>query len=182
LEASGKIRCLADHCLLLSRSCSDQVADHNKAGGDAHPHLQRQASIGGELRNRLDQTEPGANSALGIMFMRLGVAEIGKNAVTHVFCDKATIALDQFGAAAVIGGNDAPQVLGSSLADSAVEPTKSQNMTVSWRRSAEAAVVSPPGVVELKFTSVTGAVANLAIAFRMRSRSPAADMPTSLRI
>jgi len=32
--------------------------------------------------------------------------------------------------------NDASQILGSSLADSAVEPTRSQNITVSWRRSA----------------------------------------------
>jgi hypothetical protein len=36
--------------------------------------------------------------------------------VTHLFCDEATIALDQFGAAAVIGSDDAPHVLG-------VEPT-----------------------------------------------------------
>jgi hypothetical protein len=51
------------------------------------------------------------------MFMRLGVAEIGENAVAHVFCDEAAIALDQFSAAAVISGNDAPQVLG-------VEPSR----------------------------------------------------------
>ena len=34
----------------------------------------------------------------------------------------------------------------------------------------------------LKLTSATGAEANLAIAFRVRSRSPAADTPMSLRI
>ena len=49
------------------------------------------------------------------MFMRLGVAEIGENAVTHVFSDEATIALDEFGAAAAIGTNDAAQVLGVEL-------------------------------------------------------------------
>jgi hypothetical protein len=65
-----------------------------------------------ELRNRLDKIEPGANCALSIMFMRLRVAEIGENAVTHVFWDETTVALDQLGAAAVIGGNDAAQVLG----------------------------------------------------------------------
>jgi hypothetical protein len=67
---------------------------------------------GFELRYRLDQSKPGANCALGIVFMCLGVAEIGENAVTHVFCDEATIPLDQFGAAAVIGSNNAPHVLG----------------------------------------------------------------------
>ena len=65
-----------------------------------------------ELRNRLHQSKPGANCALSIMFMRLGVAEISENAVTHVFCDEATIALDQFGAAAVIATDYATQVLG----------------------------------------------------------------------
>ena len=34
------------------------------------------------------------------------------------------------------GPDDAAHVLGSSHADIAVEPTRSQNMTVSWRRSA----------------------------------------------
>ena len=40
------------------------------------------------------------------------IAEIGENAVTHILGDEAGIALDQFRAAAVIGDNDAPQVLG----------------------------------------------------------------------
>jgi hypothetical protein len=42
----------------------------------------------------------------------LGVAEIGENPVAHVFCDEAAIALNQFSATAMIGGNDAPQILG----------------------------------------------------------------------
>jgi hypothetical protein len=56
------------------------------------------------------------------MFMRLGIAEIRENAVAHVFGNETTIALDY--------------VRGASLADSAVEPTTSQNMTESWRRPA----------------------------------------------
>jgi hypothetical protein len=51
-----------------------------------------------------------------------------------------------------------------------LEPTRSQNMTVSWRRSADAAVVSCVGVVLLILTSAMGAGANLATAFRMRIR------------
>ena len=50
------------------------------------------------------------------MFMRLGVAEISENAVIHVFGDEATVALDQFRAAAVICADDRAQVLG-------IEPT-----------------------------------------------------------
>jgi hypothetical protein len=61
----------------------------------------------GELRNGLDKIEAGTNRALSIMFMRLGIAKVSENAVTQVFGEEATVALDQFGAAAVIGGNDA---------------------------------------------------------------------------
>jgi len=116
LEASGKVRRLSDHRLLLCRSCSDQVADHNEAGRDADTNLQGRTGIRGKLRNRLDQTEPGANSALSIMFMRLGVAEIGENAVAHVFGDKPAIALDEVGAAAMIAAYNPTQVFGVKLA------------------------------------------------------------------
>jgi hypothetical protein len=43
--------------------------------------------------------------------MGLGVAEIGENPVARVFCDEAAIALNQFSATTVMGGNDAPQIL-----------------------------------------------------------------------
>src|SRR5215472_269226 len=75
-----------------------------------------------ELRNRLDKIEAGANRALSIMFMRLGVAEIGENAVSPVLGDEATMVLNQFGAAAVIGSNDASEVLG-------VEPSRHRRRT-----------------------------------------------------
>jgi hypothetical protein len=68
------------------------------------------------------------------MFMRLGVAKMGENAVSHVFCDKATIVLYQLCAAAVIGGNDASKILGSSLADRVVEPTKSPALLTATKR------------------------------------------------
>jgi hypothetical protein len=117
LAARRKVRRLTDDCLLLCRASPDQVADHNEAGRDPAPYLQGRTGIRGELRNQLHKTEPGANCALSTMFMRLWIAEIGENAVAHVFCDEATIALDQFRAAAVIGSNDAPQILG-------VEPSR----------------------------------------------------------
>ncbi len=46
------------------------------------------------------------------MLMSLWIAEIGQHTVAHVLRDKAAVALDQFGAAAVIGADDAPQILG----------------------------------------------------------------------
>jgi hypothetical protein len=42
--------------------------------------------------------------------MRLRITEIGEHAIAHVFGDEATVVLDQFGAAMMIGRNDAPQV------------------------------------------------------------------------
>jgi hypothetical protein len=97
-------------------SCTDQVADHDEPGGDAYANLERRTAMRCELRNRLDKIEPDANCALSIMFMRLGVAEIGENAVTHVFRHEPTVALDQVGAAVMIGADNPTQVLRIKLA------------------------------------------------------------------
>jgi hypothetical protein len=50
------------------------------------------------------------------MLVGLRIAEIGENAIAHVLGDKTAIPLDRFGAAAVIGADDASQVFG-------IEPT-----------------------------------------------------------
>ena len=69
--------------------------------------------------------------------MRLRVAEINQHAVAHVLGDKAIEPGDDLGDGAVIGGDDLAQILGIERAPtSAVEPTRSQNITVSCRRSA----------------------------------------------
>jgi hypothetical protein len=104
------------------------------------------------------------------MPVRLGIAEIGEHTVAHLLGDEAADALNHFRAAAVIGSNDASQVLGSSLADSVVEPTKSQNMTVSWRRSAEAAVTSGAAIAAIAFTTGLATEPILAMELRVRSR------------
>jgi hypothetical protein len=70
------------------------VANHNQPRRDPDPNLQGRLGTRGKLRNRLDKIETGTNRALRIMFMRFGVAEIGENTVTHVFCDEAAVALD----------------------------------------------------------------------------------------
>jgi len=45
------------------------------------------------------------------MFVRLGITEIGENAIAHIFCDEAAVTLNQFSAAAMIGADHVPQVL-----------------------------------------------------------------------
>jgi hypothetical protein len=52
------------------------------------------------------------NGTLGVVLVRLRVAEISEQAVAHVLGNKTAIALDQVCAAAVIGSDDLPQVLG----------------------------------------------------------------------
>ena len=116
------------------------------------------------------------------MFVSLRIAEIGKHTIAHVFGDKAAIALDQLTATAVIGADDSRKSSRSSLADSSVEPTRSQNMSVSRRRSADATVFLCGVLAVLKFTSAMGVGTNLAIALRMRSRWPAlAALPYGVR-
>ena len=69
--------------------------------------------------------------------MRLRIAEIGEHAVAHVSRDDALIAPDDLGDAGVIGAPSPAACLPDpSRAERAVEPTRSQNITVSWRRSA----------------------------------------------
>ena len=90
------------------------------------------------------------------MFVSLRIAEIGKHTITHVLGDKTAIALDQLTATAVIGADDSRKSSRSSLADSSVEPTRSQNMSVSRRRSADATVFLCGVLAVLKFTSAMG--------------------------
>jgi hypothetical protein len=94
--------------LLLGSAGTNKVSNHDEAGRDAHPHLQRRAGCGRELRHRLDHGQGGAHSLLGVMLVRPWVAEIGEHPVAHVFGDEATVALDELGAAAMIRVEDAP--------------------------------------------------------------------------
>ncbi len=62
--------------------------------------------------DRLDNGQSGADRALGVVLMRLGVAEIDQHAVAHVFGDKTGEPADGVGDAAVIGPDDLAQILG----------------------------------------------------------------------
>ena len=95
LQARREVRGLADDAALLRLPRSDQVADDDQPGRDPDPHVQRRAGRGDEFRRRLDNGEPGLHGALGVVFVRLRIAEIGEHAVAHVFGDEAAVALDQ---------------------------------------------------------------------------------------
>jgi hypothetical protein len=51
LKVGSEIWRLADDRLFLGRTRTDQIADHNEVGRDAHRHLQGRTGIRGELWN-----------------------------------------------------------------------------------------------------------------------------------
>ena len=139
LQPRREVRRLADDPAFLRFALADEIAHDHQAGGDADPHLQWRRRDGVEPGHLLDQLQRRAHRALGIVLVGPRIAEIGEHAVAHVLGDKPAAAPDHLGDAAVIGADHRAQILGSSRADSAVEPTRSQNMIVSWRRSARRA-------------------------------------------
>ena len=56
--------------------------------------------------------EPGPDGALGVVLVRVRIAEIDEHAVAHVLGDEAVVAADRVGDAAVIGADHLAQVLG----------------------------------------------------------------------
>jgi hypothetical protein len=62
--------------------------------------------------NRLDHRQPGAHRPLGIVLMRLRIAEIDQDAVAHVLGDKAGEAADRVGDGAVVVADQLAQILG----------------------------------------------------------------------
>ena len=61
--------------------------------------------------DRLDDRQPGAHRPLGIVLMRLRIAEIDQHAVAHVFGDKAVEAADRLGDRVVVGADQLAQIL-----------------------------------------------------------------------
>ena len=78
-------------CLLLSGTRSDQVANHDQAGGDTDPGLQR--STGLQLAHRRDQFQSDPYRSLGVILMRLRIPEVDKDTVAHVLRDEPAEAL-----------------------------------------------------------------------------------------
>ena len=110
LQTGGEVWRLADHAPLLRGTRADQIANDDEAGGDADPNVQR--LLCGEPADRVDDREPGAGRALGVVLMRLGIAEIDQHAVAHILGDKTAKAADGVGDAAMVGADDLAQILG----------------------------------------------------------------------
>jgi hypothetical protein len=111
-----------------------QIADYNQSCRNSQARLQGSAEL--QSANRLDQLQPRLYCPLSVILMRLRIAEIDQHAVAHVLRYEPAEALHSLGNALLIGGVTSRRSSGSIRADSAVEPTRSENITVTCRRSA----------------------------------------------
>jgi hypothetical protein len=112
LQARRQVRGLADDRLLLSGARADEIADHDEPGSDADADSQGNAGDRIQFRRRFDQRKPGLHGAFGVVFVRLGIAEIGQDPVAHIFGDEAAGLGDEVFAEPMIGADDLAHILG----------------------------------------------------------------------
>ncbi len=111
LQPRREVRRLANDPAFLRFARADEIAHDDEARGDADPHLQWRRRDGVEPGHLLDQLQPRAHGAFGIVLAGPRIAEIGEHPVAHVLGDKPAAAADHLGNAAVIGADHRPQIL-----------------------------------------------------------------------
>src|SRR5262245_38556424 len=102
LKSGGQVRRLADHRLLLSCTLADEVAHYHLARGNADADRQCVAICGAQPADGLWQLDPRPDRALGVILVRLWVAEVHEHAVAHVLGNEAVVAGDCIGDASMI--------------------------------------------------------------------------------
>ena len=112
LQARGEIRSLADDSMLLRLAGSDEVADNDQAGRETDAALQARIRERLERGHGGDEFQPDPHRALGVVLMRLRIAEIDEHAVAHISRHKPGIAADHVGNAFVIHADHIAQILG----------------------------------------------------------------------
>ena len=112
-QASGEVGSIPDCRGLLRRAGADEIADNDKTAGDPDARTQSTGRAGRarETASRADDCKPRADRALRVGFVRLGIAEIRKNAIAHIASDKALELLDRARDGIVESGNDVSQIL-----------------------------------------------------------------------
>jgi hypothetical protein len=117
LQPGGEVGRLAGDRLLLRRAPPDEVADDDKARGDADPGRKRLALAGPDPADRDRRREPGPDRPLGGVLVRPRPAEVGEHAVTHELGDVPPEADDLGGYRVLVGLEDLAHLLG-------VEPSR----------------------------------------------------------
>ena len=105
LQPCRKVRRLADNAALLRLARSDQIADYDQARWQCRHGFAAELAAFNAL-DRCDQLQPGPYRPLGVVLMRLRIAEIDQHAVAHVLRYEPAEALHSLGDALLIGGND----------------------------------------------------------------------------
>ena len=175
LQPRSEVRRLADDAALLCVARADQITDYDQPSGNSDASLQ--GSVGFE---RTDSTNPlpvHPHRPLAVVLVGLRIAEIDQHAVAHVFRHEAIETAHGVGYASLIGRMTSRKSSGSMRAESAVEPTRSKNITVTWRRSAVSWVF---GSVNAGCGDVGAAPASSTIAANIFRRCPS-ETPSSLR-
>jgi hypothetical protein len=116
------------------------VSDDGRPGVDRDTHGESHPSVSLELRAQrrdgFDDLKGGAYGPSGIVLVRVRISEVREHAVAKVLRDMPVEASDDRRRGGLVRAQHVTEFLGSTLAESSVEPTRSQNITVSWRRSA----------------------------------------------
>ena len=86
MQAARYARLADDRLAPVQHTRADQVADQDKPGGDADPHLQRNTRA--VVSFGAAQGKPGLHSVLGVMLVGQQIAEIGQHPVAHVLGDE----------------------------------------------------------------------------------------------
>ena len=183
LHAGGQVRGLADDPTLL-RDAPTPIRSPTTTSPVAMPIRTRKVTRPERRRNRRDHREPGAHRSLGIVLMGLRIAEIDQHPVAHVFRDKAVKAADRIGDRAVIGADELAQILGIESRRERGRADESQNITVSWRRSASiigGEVASDVALAAADWATVGGSAPKAAIAASSLRRWPTEVTPRSFR-
>ena len=112
LQPGREVGRLADRVALARPTLTAAgVANHHRAGGDADPGPERGAARRREPGDRPDELEPGADRALGVVLVRLRVAEVGEDAIAEELGEMAAVAGDHHRAGVVVAPDQLPEVL-----------------------------------------------------------------------
>src|SRR6185312_4968913 len=96
--------------LLLRSARPDQIADDDKTRCDADARLERR--VGLQITYSSDQLQPCAYCPLGVVLVRMGVAEVEQHPVAHELRDETAEATYGLRGAILIGRNDLAEVFG----------------------------------------------------------------------
>jgi hypothetical protein len=111
LQPRRQVRRLAKDTALLRIAGPDQIADHHEPGRNPRADLERPGSARLQPRHRADDVEPGPHRPLGVVLVRMRIAEVDQHAVAHVFRHKPVEAAHRLGDTLLIGRDDLSQVL-----------------------------------------------------------------------